>query len=138
MGDFGPVVSETSLFRLEGVYWFDEFDARQASSGTCPVAVFYIGPSFPSAHRFIFVVRVKQCRSGSSRTGFGPWFLHDHPTEPTSCPCAIEPQCGAPKVAFSWSITPISPGLMVDISIVNGIINQLTSLAGAPPCELVT
>ena len=43
-------------------------------------------------------------------------------------------QCGAPKIAKLVNITLISLGLMVDISIVNGIINQLIT-GGAPPCS---
>ena len=43
-------------------------------------------------------------------------------------------QGGAPKIAKLVNISLISLGLMVDISIVNGIIFQLITW-GAPPCR---
>ena len=44
--------------------------------------------------------------------------------------------CSKPPTStrWCWFITPISLGLMVDISTVNGIINQLIT-GGAPSCK---
>ena len=50
--------------------------------------------------------------------------------------CEWTLQCGAPKIAKLVNITLISLGLMVDISIVYGIINQLIT-GGAPPCRSI-